>query len=118
MDRKTEFWWASIAGADPEPVEKTEHEGRPCVYTLGCADPFYLDLELCPILFVPQPMARMPSALERPRHPDAAAAEAAERALAKASAKPTGKSQMGRPLYRYMFRGQIVEFAHGWRGPR
>lgn len=41
-ERKTEFWWASIAGADPEPVEKTEHEGRPCVYTCGCADPFYL----------------------------------------------------------------------------
>ena len=42
-ERKTEFWWASIHGADPEPVEKTEHEGRACVYTLGCSDPFYLD---------------------------------------------------------------------------
>lgn len=42
-DRKTKFMWASIAGADPEPVEVTTLDGRPVVYTLGCNDPFYLD---------------------------------------------------------------------------
>lgn len=41
--RTSPFSWASVAGADPEPVEVTEFEGRPCVYTLGCADPFFLD---------------------------------------------------------------------------
>lgn len=51
-ERKTEFWWASIHGADPEPVEKTEHDGRPCVFTLGCGDPFYLDDVPCAVAFV------------------------------------------------------------------
>ena len=43
QQRKALFGWASIAGADPEPVEIVELEGRKAVYTLGCADPFYLD---------------------------------------------------------------------------
>lgn len=37
------FAWASIAGADPEPVEISEHEGKMCIYTLGCGDPFFMD---------------------------------------------------------------------------
>lgn len=41
--RRSPFSWASIAGSNPEPVEVSEHEGRPCVYTLGCSDPFFLD---------------------------------------------------------------------------
>lgn len=37
------FAWASIAGANPEPVEISEVEGRPCLYTIGCEDAFFLD---------------------------------------------------------------------------
>ncbi len=40
--RTSPFAWASIAGADPEPVELTEVDGKPCVYTLGCQDAFLL----------------------------------------------------------------------------
>lgn len=89
--RKAEFWWASIHGADPEPVEKAEHDGRPCVYTLGCADPFYLDETPCAVLLIPSyPHKRM----DRPKHPDIQAAEEAEQI---ASIRARG---------------------HAWRGPR
>lgn len=43
MLRKTKFYWASIAGADPEPVELIEIDGRKAIYTCGCGDPFFLD---------------------------------------------------------------------------
>ena len=90
MERKTEFWWASIHGADPEPVEKTEHEGRPCVYTCGCADPFYLDEGA--ILFVrTHPLGK----LDRPEHPS--------KHLAERAATPIWRQ--GHPY-------------HSWRGPR
>lgn len=89
ITRKTEFWWASIAGADPEPVEKTENEGRPCVYTIGCADPFYLDHD--PVLLI---RSYPDGHLTRPRHPDIVAAEQAE------------------ALATNLRRG------HSWRGPR
>lgn len=56
--RKTEFWWASIGGAQPEPVEKCTVNDRPAVYTLGCGDPFFLDESDCSVklgtsVFVP-----------------------------------------------------------------
>ncbi len=41
--RASPFAWASIAGANPEPVEISEVDGRPCVYTTGCGDPFFMD---------------------------------------------------------------------------
>lgn len=34
--RKTEFWWASVAGADCEPVEVTKKDGERVAYTCGC----------------------------------------------------------------------------------
>lgn len=37
------FAWASIAGADAEPVEIVDIEGRSAVFTLGCPDPFWMD---------------------------------------------------------------------------
>lgn len=43
MGKKAEFAWASIAGADPEPVEIIERDGRKGVLTCGCPDPFWLD---------------------------------------------------------------------------
>lgn len=45
MNRKTEFAWASIAGADPEPVELIEKDNRKGLYTIGCEDIFWLDDE-------------------------------------------------------------------------
>ena len=48
-DRKTEFYWASIGGADPEPVELVEIDERKAVYTCGCGDPFFLDAPDCPV---------------------------------------------------------------------
>ena len=40
---KSEFWWATIAGADCEPVEVTTLNGKRVAYTCGCGDPFPLD---------------------------------------------------------------------------
>lgn len=42
-ERKTSFYWASIEGADPEPVELVLIDGRRAIYTCGCNDPFFLD---------------------------------------------------------------------------
>lgn len=104
-DRKTEFWWASIAGADPEPVEKTQINGRPCVYTCGCADPFYLDdrdnpVRLGAVRNVPgmdelRLDFRSKEPIERPSLADKA--EAAE-------------------ISRYYHPRRMPR--HGWRGPR
>ena len=43
--RKMLFAWASIAGAEPEPVELIEVDGRKGLLTIGCPDPFFLDDE-------------------------------------------------------------------------
>jgi hypothetical protein len=48
-ERKTTFYWASVAGADPEPVEFVEIDGRKAVFTCGCGDPFFLDDPECPV---------------------------------------------------------------------
>lgn len=40
-----QFTWASIAGAEPEPVEIIVRDGRKGILTCGCADPFWLDDE-------------------------------------------------------------------------
>lgn len=40
-----EFAWASIGGADAEPVELIERDGRKGILTIGCPDPFWLDDE-------------------------------------------------------------------------
>lgn len=50
---KSEFWWASIAGANCEPVEVTTLDGRRVAYTCGCNDPFYVDEPTCPCVLVP-----------------------------------------------------------------
>lgn len=124
---KTEFWWASIHGADPEPVEKTEHEGRPCVYTLGCADPFYLDEPGVQLIgteaawssrrptFVEnldQPVTLM----ERPNHPDKEAAEQA--ALAKDHELSNAAWRAGRKTYVNTAGRRVEAVHHSWRGPR
>jgi hypothetical protein len=106
-ERKTEFWWASIHGADPEPVEKTEHEGRPCIYTLGCADPFYLDETPCPVVFAED------DKMDRPENPLTADEddERMHRAAMRGSRTFVAVNGERRPVLGWILR-------HGWRGPR
>jgi hypothetical protein len=46
---KSTFYWASIAGSDPEPVEVCTVDGRSACYTLGCGDAFFLDEKATPV---------------------------------------------------------------------
>lgn len=41
-ERKSKFYWASVAGADPEPVEVTKVDGKRVAFTIGCPVPFPL----------------------------------------------------------------------------
>ena len=56
--RKAEFVWASIAGADAEPVEIIEESGRKGILTTGCADPFWLDDETAGVVIYANWLAR------------------------------------------------------------
>ena len=56
----SQFWWATIAGADCEPVEVTELDGERVAYTCGCGDPFYIDRPDCPCVLVPTYGGNMP----------------------------------------------------------
>ena len=89
--RKTEFWWASIAGSDCEPVEIATLNGERVAYTCGCGDPFYLDRPDCPVLLV--------------------AARGTDGAMDR---QPTPK-QEEEALKKYRRR---MARGHSWRGPR
>lgn len=44
-DKKAEFYWAIIGDANPEPVAVSVGEdGKRLAYTIGCPDPFELDV--------------------------------------------------------------------------
>ena len=45
--KKSEFWWATIAGANCEPVEIVKIDGERAALTCGCADPFFIDRPDC-----------------------------------------------------------------------
>ena len=105
-ERKSEFWWASIYGADPEPVEKTERNGRPCVYTIGCADPFYLD-DAGAVVFVEERMTRPPGPVEAKLSADDWQAQ-----------RDAARKGLKTYLSPYGGRRRVSEWAHGWRGPR
>ena len=60
---KSEFWWASVAGADSEPVEVVKKDGERLAYTCGCGDPFYLDRPDCPVILIED------EAMDRPMTP-------------------------------------------------
>lgn len=108
-ERKNLFWWASVHGADPEPVECVEVDGKSACYTCGCADPFFLTLSGSPVLLI--------SKMDRPKHPKVLRKEKEEaERLAKEHDEAVAK---GRKSYivdgkRY----RVVSFSHGWRGPR
>ena len=104
---KSQFYWASIAGADPEPVEVSKLDGRRVAYTCGCADPFFLDEKDCPVRLgterlSPSGTSRLlldfkgaPTPMERPEIPDKGEAAILDQVFHR---RPPAK--------------------HGWRGPR
>ncbi len=89
MNRKATFAWASIGGADPEPVEVIEENGRKGILTIGCQDPFWLDDAAAGVVLYVNP-------LDRPTNP-----EIPEQRDARNAAYEAGKR-----VY------------HSWRGPR
>lgn len=96
IKRKSQFWWATIAGADCEPVEVATLNGERVAYTCGCGDPFYLDRPDCPLVLVPMDEFNEPDMpMVRPLTPkqEKNAERAARRAL-------------------------TIAASHSWRGPR
>lgn len=89
QERKASFAWASIAGADAEPVEVIELDGRKGILTTGCADPFWLDDETAGVVVYV-------NTLDRPESPETEVQRAAR--------------QKEYEAYRAT--------RHGWRGPR
>jgi hypothetical protein len=96
--RKASFAWASIAGADPEPVELIDEKtfmgrgspSRKGVLTTGCQDPFWLDDEAAGVvLYVNE--------LKRPLNPE---------------------TQEQRDTRDAAYRAQRAAARHCWRGPR
>lgn len=130
-ERKTEFWWASIDGADPEPVERTKVDGRPAVYTCGCADPFYLDEPDCPVRFLTHDhrdsiaegwVYRFAKegisddrGMKRPKHPDKLEEE---RAAIFEGNKPKNKGPKAHPQRYSHTTTSSANRVHGWRGAR
>lgn len=94
VKRKAEFWWASVAGAEPEPVEVIEENGRRGILTIGCPDPFWLDDATVVVRLNSAPMTRLPGVYTTEE--EAAAARAA---YLRGSGHGSPKS-------------------HAWRGPR
>lgn len=43
-DSKAQFYWAIIGDANPEPVAVVTKDGERFAYTIGCPDPFALDV--------------------------------------------------------------------------
>ncbi len=118
--RKTHFGWASIAGADPEPVELIETDGRKGVLTTGCADPFWLDDEAAGIVVYDG------SPLERPKNPETQgqrdlreAKYRSKQAAVKASYEwHRTNAKHGPDCEAADCTGKDKEYTHGWRGPR
>lgn len=105
-NKKSEFWWATVGGADCEPVEVTTLNNERVAYTCGCADPFYLDRPDCALVLVPleneydfDAKKDIPLPLERPLTP------AQEQAQATAYEKKR-KRDAKKGIH------------HGWRGAR
>jgi hypothetical protein len=44
MSGKAEFYWAIVGDSEPEPVAVTGEPGSRMVHTIGCPDPFPLDV--------------------------------------------------------------------------
>lgn len=120
-ERKAKFCWASIAGADPEPVELVRIDGRPAIYTCGCADPFYLDDRAVPV--------RLGRSEQRSQNSDAspvfvedASWVAIPRPLLEDKWQADQDAKIAERAVRMKARQKqgVRSFvtSHGWRGPR
>lgn len=118
--RKVDFGWASIAGADPEPVELIETDGRKGLLTIGCEDPFWLDDESVGIVVYDG------SPLSRPSNPETREQRdlREEKYRAKQAAVKAAydwhreNSKHGPDCEAAGCTGKDKEYTHGWRGPR
>lgn len=117
ISRKTHFAWASIAGADAEPVELVMIDGRDGLYTLGCADPFWLDDSSAGIVVYGG------SPIDRPEHPETQQQRDLRESIYKA------KKSAEKAAYEWhrehakhgpdcAAAGCVYTGTHGWRGPR
>lgn len=105
--RKAAFWWASVAGAEAEPVEVAELEGERVAYSLGCADPFYLDRDDCPCVLVLNITAKRPTA----HSPEELAADKVQAQLKhEQDLRDADAARQAENLRR--------DGHHHWRGPR
>jgi hypothetical protein len=117
---KTNFAWASIAGADPEPVELIDIDSRKGLYTIGCADPFWLDDDSAGIVVYTG------SPLERPKNPETQEQRdlrekkyrAKEVAVTAAYEWHRDNAKHGPDCALAGCTGKDREYRHGWRGPR
>jgi hypothetical protein len=113
--RKTTFAWASIAGADPEPVEVIDEKSfmgrgssaRKGVLTTGCQDPFWLDdTSAGVVVYDGTPLKRPPNPQtqeERDRRQKAYEWH-------RTNYKHGPDCEAGGCTHK--------EYTHGWRGPR
>lgn len=117
MTRKAKFCWASIAGADPEPVEMVSIDGRAAIYTCGCADPFYLDDASMPVR-VGRGEQRSQNSDAPPVFVEDASWVAISRPLLddKWQADQDAKIAERTKLKEARRKSDVV--SHGWRGPR
>ena len=120
QQRKTDFAWASIAGAGAEPVELIDVDGRKGILTIGCQDPFWLDDESAGIVVFTG------SRLERPENPET------QEQRDKRQDKYKRKEAAVKAAYKWHrthakhgpdcdeagCTGKENEGTHGWRGPR
>lgn len=118
--RKAQFQWASIAGADPEPVELIVIDGRQGLLTIGCQDPFWIDDDSAGIVvFEGTP-------LDRPRNPETQHQRDVREAKyeAKLAAEKAAyewhrhHAKHGPDCEAAGCTGKNREYTHGWRGAR
>lgn len=118
--RKTEFAWASIAGADAEPVELIEDNGRKGLLTIGCRDPFWLDDKAAGILVYNGTPLQRPSNPETQEQRDLREKtySAKQAAVKAAYVWHFEHSKHGPDCEAAGCSGKGNEGTHGWRGRR
>lgn len=119
--RKEIFHWASIAGAEPEPVELIESSvGRKGLLTIGCQDPFWLDDKSAGIIVYDG------SLLQRPLNPETKEERNLREQIYETKQKAIKASYEWHRLHSMHgpdcelagCTGKARERTHGWRGSR
>jgi hypothetical protein len=119
-NRKTNFVWVSIAGADAEPAELIETDGRKGILTIGCQDPFWLDDKTAGIIVYDG------DSLIRPNNPETQEQrdlreriyQAKKTAVNRAYEWHRDHAKHGPDCEAAGCSGREKEYTHGWRGPR